>query len=203
MNFDKIRKQFEQERAEKIQMQQRVAELEKQQAARLPYKDDSDDEPGDEPYVDHKNLTKKLKKFDSEMEQKIDKRAEERVRVLLEQEKQESYMAQNSDFKDILAQENIQKFAEKHPEIARRMLKMPDTFDRQVLLYEQIKALEVNKKEAPKESIQQKIDANRRGAFYQPTGIGTAPYAQAGDFSPSGQKSAYAKLQELKAKMRI
>jgi hypothetical protein len=54
-----------------------------------------------------------------------------------------------------------------------------------------------------KPSIQETIDKNRKGPFYQPTGVGTAPYAGGGDFSPTGQKSAYDKMQELKARLRL
>ena len=50
---------------------------------------------------------------------------------------------------------------------------------------------------------QEKIDANRKSPYYQPSGVGAAPYASAGDFSDSGQKSAYAKMQELKSRLRI
>ena len=52
-------------------------------------------------------------------------------------------------------------------------------------------------------SIQDKIDSNKRSPYYQPSGISAAPYAGGGDFSPAGQKNAYAKLQELKSRLRI
>lgn len=204
INFAKVRKQLDQERAEKQQMQQRIAELEK---AQLPkqniQQNDDDSDYSDEPYVDHKKLNKKLKNLESNLEEKIERKAEEKARVLLDQEKHQSYIKSNPDFQQTLTQENIQKFAEKHPAIAERMLRMPDNFDRQALLYEQIKALEASKKEDQKPSIQQTIDANRRSPFYQPSGVGASPYAQTGDFSPAGQKNAYAKLQELKSRLRL
>jgi hypothetical protein len=204
VNFQKIRKQLEQERSEKQQMQQRLAELEKShsQKQQAQFSSDDDDESG-EPYVDHKRLEKKFKKFESSLDEKIDQKAEQKARMMIEQDRQQNYVKTNPDFQDTLTQENIQKFAEKHPAIAERMLRMPDNFDRQALLYEQIKALQVNKKEEPKPSVQQTIDANRRSPFYQPTGVGTSPYAQTGDFSPAGQKNAYAKLQELKSRLKI
>jgi len=52
-------------------------------------------------------------------------------------------------------------------------------------------------------SIQEKVDANRRSPYYQPTGVGSAPYGNTGDFSPAGQKNAYAKMQDLKNRLRI
>jgi hypothetical protein len=204
INFEKLRKQLEHERAEKQQLQQRLVELEKQQSQKpqqQPYSDDDDD--SDEPYVDHKKLDKKLKKFESSLDERIDQKAEQKARILLEQERQQSYVKANPDFQEILTQENIQKFAEKHPQIAERMLRMPDNFDRQALLYEQIKALQLAKKEEAKPSIQQTIDANRKSPYYQPSGVGTSPYAQTGDFSLAGQKNAYEKLKELKSRLRI
>jgi len=204
LNFENMRKQLESARAEKQHLQQRLSELEKMQSQKVPPEQNSDDDDySDEPYVDHKKLDKKLKKFESNIEERIDLRAEEKARTLLEQEKQQSYVKANPDFQETLTQENIQKFAEKHPQIAERMLRMPDNFDRQALLYEQIKALQVNKKEDQKQSVQQTIDANRRSPFYQPSGVGASPYAQTGDFSPAGQKNAYEKMKELKARLRI
>ncbi len=52
-------------------------------------------------------------------------------------------------------------------------------------------------------SIQEKIDANKRSPYYNPSSVGSSPYAVTGDFSANGQKQAYAKLQELKSKLRI
>ena len=73
----------------------------------------------------------------------------------------------------------------------------------QKLVYENIKALGVDKPEQKQNSVQEKIDANKRSPYYQPSGVGSAPYASAGDFSDSGQKNAYAKMQELKKRLRI
>lgn len=200
INFERLRKQLEQERAEKLKMQERLEALERAQRTT---KSDEDDE-SDEPYIDEKRLSKKLSKFESQMEEKIDKRSEEKARILFEQQKHEDYIRRNPDFNQVLTQDNIQKFADEHPQIAERMLRMPDNFDRQALLYEQIKTLQSQKKTIDEKSaIQQKIDNNRKSPFYQPSGVGSSPYAAAGDFSPSGQKSAYEKLQELKSRLRL
>ena len=203
LNFERIRKQLEQEKAARLQAEERARQLEQErvQSARKPYKEESEDEDTDEPYVDHKHLNKKLSKWEEKISETIDKRAEEKARHLLEQEKQQSYIRQNPDFNETLTPDNIQKFAEKHPAIAERMLRMPDTFDRQALLYEQMKVLQ--SREDQKKSIQQTIDQNRKSPYYQPSGVGTAPYAQVGDFSEQGQKKAYEQLKELKSRLRI
>lgn len=205
INFERIRKQLDQERTARMQAEEKAKRLEEERAqiARKPNREDDEDSETDEPYVDHKHLNKRLSKWEEKMEATIEKKAEEKARSLLDQEKQSSYVKQNPDFQNTLTPENIQAFAEKHPAIAERMLRMPDNFDRQALLYEQIKVFQSAKKEDPKQSIQQTIDQNRRSPFYQPSGVGAAPYAQNGDFSPSGQKNAYAKLQELKSKLKI
>lgn len=204
LNFERLRKQLESEKAEKQQMQARLAELERNaQQAKHAAHSDGDEEESNEPYVDHKSLSKKFSKWEQQLEQKFEKRAEEKARTIVEQERQAGYIKANPDFQDVLTQENIEKFAQKHPSIAERMLKMPDNFDRQALLYEQIKALQVNKKEEGKSTVQQTIDANRKSPYYQPSGVGTSPYAPTGDFSPAGQKAAYDKLKELKSRLRI
>jgi hypothetical protein len=78
---------------------------------------------------------------------------------------------------------------------------MPEGFERQKLVYKNIKALGIHKKDEPKPSIQDKVDQNRRTPYYQPTGVGTAPYANAADFSQSGQSAAYKKMKELQKRL--
>jgi hypothetical protein len=80
---------------------------------------------------------------------------------------------------------------------------MPEGFDRQKLVYKNIKALGLHKPAIKEPSIQEKIDANRRSPYYQPSGVANAPYSTVGDFSTAGQKNAYQKMQELKSKLRI
>lgn len=201
INFAKLRKQLESERQAKQQLEERLNRLE-QERYKAPEKE-SDDYQSDEPYVDHRLLDKRFKNFEGAIDQKIEKKAEERARALMDKERQENFLKQNPDFFNIVSNEYVQKFAEKHPEIAEPMLEMPDNFARQKLLYQNIKALGVHKKEEPAKPIQETINQNRRSAYYQPSGVGTAPYAGQGDFSQSGQKSAYEKLQQLKKNMRL
>ena len=119
-----------------------------------------------------------------------------------EQEKQESWIENNPDFYDTL-QEHADKLVKKTPQLAKTILQMPDNFERQKLVYLNIKELGLDKPETKQQSIQEKVDANRRSPYYQPSGVATAPYAQVGDFSQSGQKNAYQKMQELKKQLRI
>lgn len=169
----------------------------REEKARKPYKDDDEEDHSDEPYVDKRSLKKELSRFASEFEQKVDRKAEEKARSMIEQERQSNFLRANPDFKEILSPEVIQKFAEKHPEQAEALLEMPDNFSRQKLLYQNIKALGVNRPAVTEKTIQQKIDENRRSPYYQPSGDGTPPYASTGDFSAGGQKNAYSKMQEL------
>jgi hypothetical protein len=207
INFRKqeemFKRQLEQERLARQQAEERAASLEKANKDRPNTRDLEDDDDSDEPYVDRKLLSKKLSKFEKQMEEKIEKKAEEKARGLMFEQNKSNFLKQNPDFNEIMSPEVLQKFVEKHPDVAEDLLSMPDTFERQRLVYRNIKALGVNKKEEPKQNIQDKIDQNRRSPYYQPSGVGAAPYQSAGDYSPSGQKSAYAKMQELKNKLRI
>lgn len=195
-NFAQLRKQVEQEKQARLQAEQRLAQIEEERAR--PRQEDVNDDDDNEPYVDKKTLKKQLMSWEKNLEQKFDKRAEEKARGLVEQERQSNYLENNKDFNEILKPELIQKFAETHPGLAKAMLKMPDNFERQQLLYENIKSLGIHKPPAPKEDIQAKIDANRRSPYYQPSSAGaTPPYAGQGDFSAAGQKNAYTKMREL------
>lgn len=190
----KYQRQLEQERAARLEAEKAVQEV--QSRKQVPEEDDDS-----EPYVDHKKLTKKLADFEKNMEKKIDQRAEEKARSMMDQQKRESWMRANPDFYDVL--QHAEKFAQQDPELAEAILEMPDTFERQKLVYKNIKAFGVHKPKVPESSIQQKVDANRKSPYYQPAGIAPSPYAGQSDFSPSGQKNAYDQMQKLKSQLRI
>jgi hypothetical protein len=192
----KYQRQLEQERAARLEAE-RVA----QEAVNKKQQHQEDEENDDEPYVDHKKLKKTLSSFERNLEEKIEKKAEEKARYLLDKEKRESWIRNNPDFYEVL--QNAEKFAQKDPDLAETILEMPDTFERQKLVYKNIKALGLHKPEVKQPTIQDKIDANRKSPYYQPTGVGTAPYGQNGDFSSTGQKQAYEKMQQLKKQLRI
>jgi len=120
------------------------------------------------------------------------------VNHAVREERKNNWIKSNPDFYDILQQAD--KLAQKDPELAESILDMPESFERQKLVYKNIKAMGLHKPEVKAPSIQEKIDSNKRSPYYQPSGVGTAPYASVGDFSQTGQKQAYAKMQALKAK---
>jgi hypothetical protein len=184
-----MEKKFEEEQQARMKLEQEL------KAARQPNRSDDDDDNDDEPYVDKRKLNKVLAKFEEKFDKKVDEKAEQKARMLIHEERKESYLRENNDFQQVLQSENIQRFAEKHPNIAKAMLNMPDTFERQQLLYEQIKAMGMHKKEEPK--IQDTINKNLKSPYYRPTSESSPPYAAMGDFSEGGQKNAYQKMQEL------
>ena len=205
-NFEQLRKKYEASEREKLAAQAKVAQFEREIADAAKKKllpEPVEDDSYDEPYVDEKRLNKKLEKFEARFVKQVDEQAERKAASMLEQERNKNFLKQNPDFSEVLSPDVIEKFAQKHPEIAEQMLDMPEGFSRQKLLYQNIKALGIHKPPENKPSIQETVDKNRKGAFYQPTGIGNAPYAGGGDFSATGQKSAYDKIQELKSRLRL
>ena len=185
-NFEQLRKKLEMSERGKAQAEAKAAEYERaiQEAQKKKIRDPepNDEDPYDEPYVDERRLNKKLEKFEERFSKKVDEVANQRAREMVEQERNSQFLRSNPDFNQILSPEVIEKFATKHPEIAEPMLEMPEGFARQKLLYQNIKALGIHKPAVAPPSIQETIDKNRRGAFYQPTGVGTAPYAGGGGF---------------------
>jgi len=196
LNFRKQQQMYERMLAEK---DARLAELERITQSRAAPQDDDDSD--DEPYVDKRRLEKKLTKFGQVTQSEIEKAMQIAKEKAKEELRNEMWLETNSDFHEIMG--HAEKFAEKAPHLAKSILSMPEGFERQKLVYQNIKALGLHQPESPKENIQSKIDANRRGAFYQPTGVGAAPYASQGDFSSSGQQNAYSKMQELKNRLRL
>lgn len=190
----KYERALEQERAEKERLSK---ELEARRSA--PEEDDDDGEP----YVAHKKLDKKLAKFGQQTMQQTQNEIQKAVHTALEKERENTWLDQNKDFHDVMQPSMLQKFMDAKPDLVKNILSMPDTFERQKLVYANIKALGLDKPTAKEPSIQEKVDANRRSPYYQPSGVGTAPYASVGDFSSKGQKQAYDKMQELKNRLRI
>jgi len=200
-NFNALNQKLRQMEAEKAQAEARLQQLEQQFQSRAQARVEEEDD--DEPYVDNKKLERKLSQFQTKMEQEFEKKAEMKARQLMEEERRQNYLKQNPDFSQVMSPEIVQKFAEMHPDLAESILDQPDSFARQKLVYSTIKKLGVDRPAAKVPSIQEKIDANRRSPYYQPSGTGAAPYAGQGDFSPSGQKNAYEKLLQLKNNLRL
>jgi len=198
INFRKqemmFQRQLEQER-------QRIAELERkiQEQSQPKYEDEDDD---DEPYIDKRKLKKELAKVQQTTVQHTQSEIQRAVQVALEEKEKQDWIKQNGDFYDVI-QRHAEEFAQRDPELAETILKMPQGFAREKLVYRTIKSMGLDKPKTPEPSIQQKIDANRRSAYYQPSGIGNAPYSQQSDYSPQGQKSAYDHMQALKNRLRL
>jgi hypothetical protein len=184
----------EQAKAEKEQLLQEMEELKRGSAV-------EEDESSDEPYVDPRTLEKKFAKFEKKTRQDTQSDIQAAVQRALSEERQKNWLKSNPDFHEVMG--HAQKFADKDPELAESILEMPDNFERQKLVYKNIKALGLHKKEEPKTSIQETIDRNRRSAAYQPSGVGAPPYQPQGDFSAAGQKASYQKMQQLKSTLRI
>lgn len=191
----KYERMLAQERSAREEAERRAQEI----VARKNEKEEDEDD--DQPYVDHKRLNRTLSSFEKKMEEKIEKKAEEKARHMIADNKKNDWLKSNPDFYEVL--QSAERFANENPDLAEAILEMPEGFERQKLVYKNIKAVGAHKAKSQEPSIQQKVDANRRSPYYQPSGIGTAPYSQVGDFSTSGQKNAYAKMKELQGKLRI
>jgi len=189
----KYERQLQQERTARLEAERIAAERAQQHI--------NNDDDDSEPYVDHKRLKKEQAKFGQQLKQETQTEIQKAVYTALQEERKQNWIKQNNDFYDVL--QHAEKLAQKDPELAESILEMPEGFERQKLVYKNIKALGLHKPEVKQPSIQEKVDANRRSPYYQPTGVGSAPYSSASDFSAAGQKQAYEKMQKLKSTLRI
>lgn len=200
MNFRKqeemFKRQLEQERSARMQAEERASQLEKAK-----HQETEEDEGDSEPYVDHRKLNKKLNQFGQNVQKQTQVEIQKAVGEALANERRQQWLDTNPDFYEVM--QHADKFAEKAPSLAKTILSMPEGFERQKLVYENIKAVGAHKKEEDKPKIQDTVDKRARGPYYQPSGVGSSPYAGNGDFSPQGQKAAYDKMKELKSRLRI
>lgn len=189
----KFKRELESERQERMKLQH---QLEEKQTRVVEEEEDG------EPYVDHKKLEKKLANFGKQTEQKTQSAIQHAVQNAIYEERKQMWIEQNADFYDVM-QSNAERFLQKAPEVAKTILQMPDNFERQKLVYYNIKAMALDKPEVKQPSVQDKIDANRRNPYYQPTNIANTPYQSGGDFSEEGKKKAYEQIQKLKNNLRL
>lgn len=202
-NFRQIEKRLQEERAEKERLAQErellARELEeiKKGSQRLEEDEDQDNEP----YIDRKRLKKEQAKFGQQIKQETQSEIQKAVQTALNEERKQNWLKNNPDFYEVL--QHAEKLAKKDPELAETILEMPNTFERQKLVYKNVKALGLHQPEQKQASIQEKVDSNRKSPYYQPSGVANAPYAATGDFSSAGQKNAYEKMKELQSKLRI
>ncbi len=191
----KYERELAQERAGRADAERMAREA---QARHNPVNDDDDDS---EPYVDHKKLDKKLARFGEQSQKQTQSDIQKAVNLALQDERKQNWIKQNGDFYEVL--QLAEKLAQKDPDLAESILEMPEGFERQKLVYKNIKALGLHKPQEKVPSIQEKIESNRRSPYYQSSGVGTSPYASQSDFTHQGQKQAYDKMQELKSRLRL
>lgn len=201
-NLGRMRQKYEYALAQEAQRREEL-ERQVQELAQRRNEPQEEEEDISDPYVDHKRLDKKLNKFGQSTQKNIQTAMEQAKQLAKEELKQEMFLENNSDFHNVL-ESYSEDFAKRHPKLAENILRMPQGFERQKLVYQTIKELGIDKPIRKENSIQEKVDANRRSPYYQPSGVvGSAPYNQVGDFSQTGQKSAYDKMKELQKRMRI
>lgn len=197
INFRRQEQMYQRMLAEK---EARIAEIERSLKERESSKDDDDDSDGDS-YVDNKKFNKKLQKFGQQTKQETETTIQTAVRQAIGEERRKQWLEKHSDFASVM--QHAETFAERDPDTAETILQMPEGFERQKLVYNSIKMMGLDKPPKKEESIQDKINANQRSPYYIPNSMGSAPYATQSDFSESGQKQAYDKMQDLKKRLRL
>lgn len=206
LNFRKqeemYQKKLDQEKAARMALEEKVAQL--SQDRLKPALNDDDDDDSDEPYVDKRRLKKTLGNVVKQVSSDTDTKIQNAVQSALAAERQTQWLKNNPDFYEVM--NHAQTFADKDPELAETILSMPEGFERQKLVYRNIKSLGIHKKPEATPTIQDKIDANRRSPYYQPSGMGAPGFGIVNggkDYSPAEGQNAYKKMQELKSRLRI
>ena len=197
-----VRKLYEQQRSENEELRQRLSEVERVAQERIrqasvsqePAEDDDDDS---EPYVDNKRLKKTMHKFSTQFDQKTEARINDVVNKRLNEERQQDWLRNNPDYHDVI--QYAKDLHEKDPELLDTISKMPEGFERNKLVYRNIKLLNLHKKNDPEpvSNIQDKINKNRQSPYYQPSGIASAPH----NASSMSGKDAYAHMKALQARL--
>lgn len=197
LNFRRLEAKYQHELQLEREKRQEIEKKIEDMSRKSLVEDDDDAEP----YIDHKKLEKKLARFGETTKQQTQSEIHKAVQHAIKEERKDNWIRGNPDFYEVL--KHAEKLAIKDPELAEAILEMPESFERQKLVYKNIKALGLDKPELKPPSMQEKIESNKRSPYYQPSGIASSPYSSAGDFSPSGQKNSYDKMKELQARLRL
>lgn len=201
-NWAQMRQQLDKERQEKAALQQELNKAQKIAQQKIQTPSDDEDDRYDEPYVDEKRLEKKLAKFGQRTQQETDERINSAVQRALSEERKQMWLKSNPDFYKVM--EHAQAFADKDPELAETILEMPEGFERQKLVYRNIKAMGLHEPPKPKSDIQETIDKNRRSPYYQPNGVSSPGYGIVNggkDYNAAEGKNAYSKMKELQKRI--
>lgn len=192
---NKYRRELEEEKARRLEAEKRAQEIERM---RQQYQDDDDED--DDPYLHKKKFKKETARISEELKNVTQSQIKQAIQEAIQKEKEEDWLNKHSDF--IPTMKHADKLVMDYPALAESILRMPEGFERQKLVYNTIKELNLDKSKQ-EQSIQDKINSNRTGGHYQQSGTGTGGYSIQGDFSVAGQKSAYEKMQQLKSQLRI
>lgn len=196
VNFRLQEQRFQRIIAEKDRILAEKEEALRQAKEAQSNRNSKDDDDYSEPYVDDRRLNNKLEKFGKQTKQETQAEIKQAVQQAIYEERQSRWIKENPDFYQVL-DKHAEQFALRNPELAEIILNMDDTPERQKLVYKNIKAMGLDKPEEKKSTIQDKIDSNKRGVFYQPSGMSTSPYSVASDFSEAGKKDAYEKMKSM------
>lgn len=198
---EKYEKQIEQERQATLEERRARVEAERRAQEMENSRRHNDDDDDEEVFVDKKRLEKRLASFGDHQKKQTKEETKQEIHAILEEERWNMWRNQNKDFDDVM--KHADKIPEVNPELAETILAMPPGVKRQQLVYHSIKTMGLNQPRSQEQSPQQKIDANRKSPYYQPSGLSASPYAPVGDFSKTGQKQNYDKMKELIARVRI
>lgn len=191
-------RQLEQERQGRMQAEEKAAQLEKDRQSKRNHDEDDED---DEPYIDKRKFKKELSKFEQGFDERIERKATEKAQSLFEAKRKEEFFEQNTDYDQVMSEQVLEKFVKEHPGLAKTLMNIPKGFERDKLVYENIKALNAHR--VKESSIQKQIDDNKKFPGYQPSGMAASPYSKTIDFSEEGRKAAYDKLQANKKRVRF
>src|ERR1700742_376041 len=138
INFQRTKamyeRQLEEERAARQKSEEELARLRQSALSK-----DGDDDNYSEPYIDEKKFKKKLNRFGEQSRKETQSEIQRAVQMALENERKQNWMKQNPDFYEVM--QHAEKFASKDPELAETILRMPEGFERQKLVYRNIKAM--------------------------------------------------------------
>lgn len=204
INFKKQTEYYEgvlqEERRKRLELEQAIKSMAPKQ------KEEPEEEEDDEPYVDRKKLDKTLNKFANKSREETKSEIQRAVNEALNNERQNSWLKTHPDFYEVM--QHAQAFADKNPDLAEDYLDLEAAdFKKQKMVYNNIKAMGIHKKEEPKPSIQDQIKDNKKGYFYAPSGIGSPPFqpfiAGGKEYSQEEQKAAFHRMRQLQEKLRV
>lgn len=198
LNFRRLEQAKEAEREARLRAEMRNESLEReiQSIKQMLQPKDEDPLEGVEDYVDPARLRATLAKQEARFRKEAEEIAQRKYEQIEKEREAKSFherlRSRYNDYDNVMSENAIADLEKTNPEFLEAVLEIPDDFKRREKTYKFLKAKE--QKPAPKASIQEVVEENKKNPYYIAPGSGQPSAVEFDIGSPKARQEAYKRL---------